>query len=222
MGETLFPPHFPHKLQPAIRRRTVLSDMEYSQALKRLVWPIIMTALSACGPGAAATQPVILAAIPCRDYGSAAKAIRIAEEWIADRKSRYKEVVKRASWQNDLWSIEFTAWSGEKQGYAIATSMPDGTVVRCKAFANCVVVPTPDKPACPASRKRIATRGQAVDIASRFLAGQGIRTDDGAQPAVYGGPGWWVSVELEPPMPGGHYILLISADGKVTGTIPGE
>lgn len=183
---------------------------------------VMVVALVACSPEAIADSPVPAEEIPCRDYGSTAEAVRIAEEWIAGHKSQYEEVIDSASWENDLWSIAGPLSSSDNKGFAGVTLLPDGTVVGCEATVECMVSRKTEKPACPASQKRVATEAQAIVTAIRFLEEQGIRIDPDGPPMVYSRPAWWVFVLLEPPMPGGHYTLLISADGEVVDTVPGE
>lgn len=181
--------------------------------------------LAACNRPAV-NQPPGLAggaeAVTCREYGSSIDARRIAEDWIAEHKSRFQEVIHNASWENDLWSIGFALRSDGKQGFAAVTLLPSGEVVRCETARECVVTPTPRLPTCPAAQKRVATEQQAIEIAAHFLMQQAIQVDDRTPPEIYSRPAWWVFVVLEPPTPGGHYILLISANGKVVGIIPGE
>ncbi|MDH5557020.1 MAG: hypothetical protein OEZ03_06695 [Alphaproteobacteria bacterium] len=179
-------------------------------------------ALMAYHPAALAESTAPAEEIPCRDYGSAAEARQIAEKWIARKNSQYEEVVGGASWANDLWSISFPLLSSDKQGYASVTLLPGGEVVRCEATEECAVAKPPGKPACPASQKRIVTKAQAIEFATRFLEERAIPVNTGAQPYILSRPAWWVFVKLEPPMPGGHYTLQISADGEVIDTIPGE
>jgi len=159
--------------------------------------------------------------IPCRDYGSYVEARKIAEEWIARHNSKYEEVIRDVSWENDPWSIGFSLLSNDKQGYASVTLLPGGEVVRCEATEECIVAPPPEKPACPVSQKRIATKTQTIEFATRFLEDQAIPVNHGTPPQVFGGPAWWVFVEQLPPMPGGHYILLISAQGETVRVVKG-
>lgn len=182
----------------------------------------MLLALTACDPVTLTESAAPVEKISCRDYGSAAEARRIAEKWIAGHKSQYEEVIGGVSWANFPWSIGFSLLSGDKQSYATVTLLPNGDIARCETIEECGIAPMPEKSECPASQGRIMTELQAIKIGTRFLEKQGIRIDRDKPPAVYGQPVWWVFVEEQPLMPGGHYTLLISADGDVIDTIPGE
>jgi len=197
------------------------------KSLRRGSWfmlaPLLLIA-GACGYSAAVlpTDPAReTAEIQCRNYGSYVEARKIAEEWIAGHKSKYQEVIRDVSWENDLWSIGFPMLPNDKRGYASVTLLPGGEVIRCEATEKCIVAPPPEKPACPVKQERIATKTQAIEFATRFLEEQAIPVNHDILPQVLGGPAWWVFVEQLPPMPGGHYTLLISADGEVVDTLPG-
>lgn len=181
----------------------------------------LLLAAGSCGQPSLIDRSEETVDVPCRDYGSAIEATRIARKWMAEHKSRFDEVIDDVAWDNSPWTIGFSLRPSGEKGYANVTLLPGGEIVRCETTEICIVTPPPDKPACPKSQKRIVTEAQAMEIAAKFLEQRGMSVDRDIPPQIHQRPAWSVFVELLPPMPGGHYWLSISADGEVVGLYEG-
>jgi hypothetical protein len=157
----------------------------------------------------------------CRSYGTSEQAMQVAEDYIAGSKSRYREVVKGAEWSNDVWTIQFSTTSGGPKEPVFIKMLPDGEIVECSARVPCAPRDESRRIECPGTQMRLVTKQQALEIAESFFESQNIRPDAAHSPEILSSPGWTVSVELEPPMPGGHYTLVISPDWEILRIIPG-